>query len=270
MILDTFRKTAQSKSVCEDFILKGEDYIILSDGCSSSKNTDFGSRILVHLAEKFLKQAAHVDDIEMYHNIGNKVIIAANMITTLFKDDYDWLNATLTVMFHRHGLVHIYMYGDGFIILKDKNGEVSYFEVIFNNNAPYYLNYILDPQKTKNYVKEFNPDLTIISNNDYGKERVENSQYAIPPIDIDLPYSFPVYFKFPLDDFESILISSDGISPDTFKGLNLDTFLNDITTYANPVGVVLQRSCKRLFERLTKKGIVNYDDVTIGLIFNPD
>jgi hypothetical protein len=271
MILDIFRKRSQNKLICEDYILKGKDYIILSDGCSSSKHTDFGSRILVHFAEKFLKELELVDDIKGYHHIGNKTIVGAQIVSSLYGDSNTWLDSTLTLMFHKNGLVHIYMYGDGFIILKDKNGVISYFEVIFNNNAPYYLNYLLNPERTENYVKEYDPDLTIIcSNNDYGEGRFENSQYSIPPIDTCLPYSFPVYFKFPIDDYESILISSDGICPDTFKGIDFQKFLNDITTYANPVGVVLQRSCKRLFERLAKKGIVNYDDVSIGVIFNPD
>src|SRR6185436_19119745 len=54
MNTDYYLKRGRNHSVCEDFatagIQDGQGFALVSDGCSASKEVDFGSRILVHAA----------------------------------------------------------------------------------------------------------------------------------------------------------------------------------------------------------------------------
>ena len=52
-------------ALCQDYALARNDgpYVILSDGCSSSPDTDVGSRLLVKASEKIFKER-RVDEVE--------------------------------------------------------------------------------------------------------------------------------------------------------------------------------------------------------------
>src|SRR5262249_14103308 len=55
MNTDFYVKRGKEHTICEDFatsgIINGHGFALVSDGCSSSKEVDFGSRILVHAAK---------------------------------------------------------------------------------------------------------------------------------------------------------------------------------------------------------------------------
>src|SRR5689334_24245825 len=55
MNTDFYLERGKEHAICEDFattgIIGGHGFALVSDGCSSSKEVDFGSRILVHAAK---------------------------------------------------------------------------------------------------------------------------------------------------------------------------------------------------------------------------
>lgn len=56
-LVDSFLRTATIKEICQDYILSGTDpfpYVIISDGCSSSKKSDVGARLLCYIARKYI------------------------------------------------------------------------------------------------------------------------------------------------------------------------------------------------------------------------
>ena len=58
--IDHLLKKGKTHKICEDYIISGYNpapYIILSDGCSSSKNTDVGARVLCHVAKQYLENS---------------------------------------------------------------------------------------------------------------------------------------------------------------------------------------------------------------------
>ncbi len=273
IIVDQYRKIASGKSICEDYIISKQsperNYVILSDGCSSSKHTDVGARILVHLAEKYLNQLDHelLTDygINEYHAIGNRVIIAAKLMMEFFVKDNTWLDASLSIMFNNGNDIHVFMYGDGYVITKDLDGDITYLEVEYKNNAPYYLSYLLDDKRSELYFKEYEGEVRV---NCVGKNRFHDS--IIPSgYSNGVRANYPLYFKFSKDEFKSIMIASDGISDDTFRGLDFDQFLKYITDSPVSIGKMLQRDCKWTMNQMEKKGIVNYDDIAIGLFYFP-
>ena len=64
--VDSFLKKGKQHFICEDYIINSDDrdtmpYIILSDGCSSSENTDIGSRVLVRSALNILDEKLDIE-----------------------------------------------------------------------------------------------------------------------------------------------------------------------------------------------------------------
>ena len=166
-MIDIFLEIGHQHKVCEDYIISGnapEPFIILSDGCSSSNNTEMGARILCHLAKQYLRYRGN--DL---HNIDHKkmgrwIIHNAEMTARQLGLTLNCLDATLMVSYFIDNRLYVFVYGDGVIVLK-KGDEFSYYIVDFSNNAPYYLSYLIDDfrndlyhqNKNSKFVKEIHP-----------------------------------------------------------------------------------------------------------------
>ena len=65
-------------SLCEDYVIAQSEghYVILSDCCSSSPDTDIGARLLVKAAENILTKQA-VDGVEQLHKEAARLVLEA-------------------------------------------------------------------------------------------------------------------------------------------------------------------------------------------------
>ena len=91
--VDDFLHIGQTHNVCEDYILSDVDpfpYIVLSDGCSSSRDSDFGSRILTHVTKRLLTDS-HVP----LHVLSQHAICEAGVVSRMLKLHETSLDATL-------------------------------------------------------------------------------------------------------------------------------------------------------------------------------
>jgi serine/threonine protein phosphatase PrpC len=136
IITDSILEKGSSHDICEDYILHGITkeynipYIILSDGCSSSKHTDIGARILVHGIKKqienhfcFLPEEMINDD--MYNYLQPNIIYTANSIINSLQLANSCLDCTLIFAFIINEKCYIFRYGDGSIITEYDNGMIN-------------------------------------------------------------------------------------------------------------------------------------------------
>ena len=75
--VDHYMTIGSSHQVCEDYIISGTEpfpYIILSDGCSSSKDTDIGARILAQCAKNYLTTFHNLHEDCAKDTLGYKII----------------------------------------------------------------------------------------------------------------------------------------------------------------------------------------------------
>jgi len=146
MHIDTYIKGGASHTICEDYILSGmlpRPYIIISDGCSSSDNTETGARILSHLAKQYLNyRADYLDDIEK-NEMGNWIAHNAEMVARQLGLPTSCLDATLIVAIKEEFQIRVIFFGDGFVygISRDLKMDTLLDEIKYTNNAPYYLSY---------------------------------------------------------------------------------------------------------------------------------
>ena len=254
---DTFLKIGKPHQVCEDYIFSGENpvkYIILSDGCSSSKNTEMGARILCHLAKQYLRYRK--DDYRFpyldYDEMGLWIIHNAELSARQMGLEKSCLDATLIVAFEYKSKVHVYIYGDGIVVTQNQQGMTSVSEIEFTKNAPFYLSYKVDPERMVSF-HEMKQDLiirTTITN-------VNENKYA---------YDFKCRFKFRLEKFPKILVASDGMSSFMKDGESeqIINIAKDFLDFKSTKGEFLKRRLKRAIKIYEKDGLYNYDDLSVG------
>lgn len=280
---DTFLRIGSSHAVCEDYVLSGAhqlQYVILSDGCSSSPSTEMGSRILCYLARQYVRY--RFDEFPGskpggfrldYNDMGSWVIHNAEMVVRQMGLPRTCLDATLMVSyldpFESNQTVNIFIYGDGFVVVIPKNESynLQIQEVEFApGNMPFYLSYTVDPlrlqayheQKVSKYFKATDCDPSTYYWDD---------QYA---------YDFPSRLSLSMNDYKAVMMFSDGLKsfikqdPTNREIIPVVDVIGDLVGFKNIKGKYLQRRVDKALKTLAKQNIVHYDDLSIGAYINED
>lgn len=254
---DTFLKIGKTHQVCEDYIISGDrpiKYVILSDGCSSSKNTEMGARILCHLAKQYLRYRSYdyiFPNLD-YNQMGLWIIHNAELTARQLGLPVSCLDATLIISYEHRGRFHIYMYGDGAIVTEKNNEVVSVMEIEYSKNAPYYLSYRIDPERMDLFYK-MGQTLTI--------KTIFEKQWANT-----YAYDYKTIFRFDADIFPKLLICSDGISS-FMKGTEPEQTIEiakEFLAYKSTQGKFLKRRLKRAIKIYEANGINHNDDLSVG------
>lgn len=269
---DTFLKMGDSHRECEDYIIRGMDpvpYIILADGCSSSNRTEMGARILCHLAKQYLiyrTEDIFSDSID-YKKMGSWIIHNAEMTIRQLGLPLACLDSTLIISYYIDNFLHVFMYGDGEIIMKDSEGNLSIHTVEFTNNSPYYLSYKIDPFRDDLYYQNKN-SMNITTNKIYPERNYEDSR--------ELAYDAVVKFSMNVAYWKTLFICSDGIRSFMVKDPRIKhmvdpvEFIDDMMNFKNFKGEFLKRRLKRAIKNIEDNGIVHSDDLSIGAYLRMD
>ena len=291
MNADAYFEIGASHTICEDYALAGEyedmTYAIVSDGCSSSPDTDLGSRILAHISKeviiylykrKLLYNTEFLQD--KFRDIFYELVLNRSMevkkTLNLFDHTFD---ATLLVAIGVGKNIRLVLQrGDGFVIFKYKSAPATVFSTEFVSNAPFYLSYEMSMDRRSAYENEYGDSLVYVREQSLEKTEIEdeayNSEDACTPWIADRYWCFTPSFIDPDDDSDlsQIIISSDGIDtyeqghgPDRrqFKALEI---LPICTDYKNPVGAFVQRRMKRVKKENTVGDIIHQDDISFAAI----
>lgn len=249
----------------QDYAICGEDRIIICDGCSSSPDTDLGAGLLslsASIADLYIGSDENIST--RCDRIGKRII------------DHTWNNkagciahtafdATLLIASHYKNKVSVLIYGDGYIVYKNKIGIIIH-QIYNTHNAPAYLSYYLDDSRKSSYIALDSRNYLIttqIFNN--GETRGSNTC-------LGLDVFAPTTFTFNVQEEDEIYLLTDGVGTFRYEtGEKKDEFMNPIdliinefTNIKNTKGKFLQRRCNRLIKNLFKQDIHPIDDVTIA------
>lgn len=267
---DIFLEIGSQHSVCEDYIIHGYDpfpYIILSDGCLSSNNTEMGARILCHLAKQFLKYYKGEMPIDA-KRMGQWIIHNAEMTARQLGLTLNCLDATLIIsyLYEDAKTFHTILYGDGFVsaIYKD---YIALNEIKYSNNAPYYLSYKIDDERRALY-EEMYPIKTIShievsGTNIKDKVGTEHGIYTLSPHEMEIKIQ---------DDFQYLLVASDGLGsfvdnskPPIQELVHPIEVTSKLTEFKNTKGEFLKRRVKKQMKTYRGEKIDHFDDLSIGV-----
>jgi hypothetical protein len=275
MNTDSFFTIGTTHRVCEDYCLSthsiAKPLIVLSDGCSSSKDTDFGSRILVKAAQNLYESIDIVPSEKRF--LDNLWDLSKQSVNAIGGLSDICLDATLIIGFKIENAIQVIMVGDGTVSAKAKDGSIHSKTVDYKGNAPLYLSYLYsDPKRKLQREKEFDCTKTLnekIHKN--GNILTETSKVSNEMIEV---------FTFPLEDFDFVSIFSDGVSsfvePEksditktfkTFKNTPEHIIIEKAMDFKNTSGEFVRRRCQRLLKDLTWNGVTNTDDFSIATIY---
>jgi hypothetical protein len=268
LLIDTTFTIGRTHSVCEDYVIGGTDpipHMILCDGCSTSRNTDVGARILAHSMKLVIDYLYSVPYPYAGYYLEKKqmVIRQANQVVDSINLNKDCLDATLITAVCIGNKVCVYMYGDGVILYRRKSDpdKIKYFKVDFYGNMPYYASYLLSDNNHKKYervVKEGCDGMAITIESDEGIEtRMWDSE---------------MFFEFDLDETSLVAINSDGITQLTDinagERLSVSKVAEEFLAFKNINGGFVKRRVKRALEDYGKSKIYPADDVSLGVFLN--
>ncbi len=273
--VDSFLTKGSSHDICEDYIIHGTEpfpYVILADGCSSSKETDVGARILVYSAKRILgilgTHLARVD----YNDFGNRVILRAQMIAESMNLSLRCLDATLMIAFVFDNRWIALCYGDGTFIAKtdEGDGKVHYEQFSFTQNMPYYLSYNIDPATRLQY-SEKSEEI-----NNVREVRFTSSLNSRQETEVLRMGDFAMV-DTPLAGTTMIAITSDGIESFTNRingqQIPFEDLIPQVVNFKNTNGRFVKRlmgSKKGVINMYAKNNIHHADDISIGAIIYED
>ena len=276
---DTFFRIGSSHDVCQDYALHNQFAAIVSDGCSSSPDTDFGARLLVKAKEMHF----YADNKEVYvHALRAAEVIGLHnesLNATLLSVDYD----PVARMFQAE------ISGDGVVVARrirhenclDEKGyslPIPYADVVsveFKSGAPYYLRYQTSERMKENYIKEFGQTFQVRTfewETGVAKSHISPDAYVCG---YGLDKS-PYRLAFNSDYYDLVAVMTDGAhsfvqkvesgTSITTKPIPVQEILPELFGFKNYNGAFVKRRCAKALKDLAAKGITHYDDFSMGVV----
>jgi hypothetical protein len=278
MNTDTFFTIGCTHEICEDYAcsnyrtnegIQGDPFVVISDGCSSARHSDFGARILARSSLPYLKEGASATKL-LHGTIGTSAAISRAL--NLHEDA---LAATLLAATVKDNNCIVYRFGDGVLALMDTVGNLEirhreFFTPGRASGAPYYPRYELDSDLKAKYEHEFGHltrETTWIL--DAGGEIVNVQEE-------ELFYDGFSEMFFDTNHYLFIALISDGIASfsrtvETSTGrsnepIPLTTVIHELLAFKGYKGRFVQRRGNKAFKLFAKLGWKNADDVSMGVI----
>jgi hypothetical protein len=255
LYFDSHFSMGRTHLTCEDYARRGHSpfpWVMVSDGCSSSNDTDIGARLLVLSAQRCFSQLHNLPD---YHTFGQQVIMQAVKISQPLDLPDNALDATLSIAIVKGRIVHIYIYGDGFILLKNNENSWRVIDIFFSQNAPYYLSYWIDESYRVSYQK-----ILTSLNALHVKDGTHSDLFS---------YDKALQYQFSLDDYPLIAIASDGLSKfinmNDYKPISIETLLPQLFDFPSLSGSFVKRRLPAVLSGLESQKILPFDDLSLGV-----
>lgn len=244
---DCYFFIGKSHDICQDYAYAGlnannNHVAIVADGCSSSPDTDFGSRLLTRASILCGEKSDHFN----FDDLLAKTIIKATSENT-WLDSYCY-DSTLLYCELIDNVVHVVIAGDGLLFVRERETQNFHtYKFTYSSGAPYYLNYLMDKERNKQYLERFSSIVEI----EYNGENIENKD--IRP-----------YYCFDANKFDLIGVSTDGIF--SFDRPYQD-ILSEITAFKNYTGYFVKRRIKKFFNNCHETKQLPFDDFSVSMIY---
>ena len=251
--------TGKSHRVCQDYARSKGNYVIISDGCSSIPDSDFGSRLLVKIAE----ESPDPFDIK-------QVIIDANSVVTSLALPKYCTDATLLFAKVEDSNVIAKAWGDGVIAAKKTNGDIEAWNITYPSGYPMYPSYLIDDRGEK-LTNMFNGNnrMAEVWNikgeiEKWGNWSVESADHVIAET---VENAFEVRLK--KADYSMVAIFTDGITSfvdGQLCSVHWRKILRQMLDIPAVKGEFVQRQMNWMVKECIKNKWKHDDDFTMGAI----
>lgn len=303
-ISDSAFAIGYSHAVCEDYALHrwDEHVAILSDGCSSSPDTDWGARLLCRAALQEVQEARQRDKVFQELQAepdpvpdSLKRFFDLELVDIILKAN-EWreslglpsavLDATLgLVRVTASQQIEVLLAGDGVVAARRRDGTgLDYWVVDCSLNAPTYLSYLvkqardgedLDPmerfQKMGGGIRKVtacSPERlpTVEEDGVWSRLGTDNQQKD----DVE---NLALSWTFSPEGYDVVAVFSDGVEsfmrPDgpTFRPVPVEEVLAELMDFKQlTVGFAERRLQRFLRKTCVSRGWKHYDDLSIAAV----
>lgn len=278
---DAFFSIGKTHMVCEDFAKAGLQqhglpYAIVCDGCSSSRDTDTGARLLAHSAAFNMNWIA--GDECSFSDREDLIIQGAKQATLTLDLNPRCLDATLVAAYASRNEegeegVRVVMRGDGVVVVRNRDGGGwGFWTVDHERNAPLYLSYGLDEERLEGYMSEFGDKCMATP---YSSA---NGWVPAGPI----PYQgHPPDWFFEAEYFDLVMVLSDGVhtfqerveghTSRTLENIPVEEVIEQLLRIRSTTGEFLKRRCHKFLTRYCQINDWQHaDDFSAAAIYMED
>jgi len=269
MSADVYFSIGSAHQVCQDHAIAHDDFIVLSDGCSSAKDSDWGARFLTQAASNILKQTKPTD----LGAFSKNVLLAAQSYANKLEIHEDCLAATLLYAYVKDRAIKAFIIGDGYIIARNKiKNNIIIISHNFDTGAPWYLYYTLNDDLKNGYINKFGNGKFIINKIIMDAKASENDSLLL---DANVGMA-TIGYTFPLDEFDIVGVASDGLksfiqhnktnTSITTKSIELGEVLKKLLNFKTLSGQFVHRRCQRFLKDFAADNIKHTDDFSLGVL----
>ena len=297
IIADCYFAIGKTHTVCEDYAISGTlergdqdnrpflTMAAVSDGCSSSKNSDWGSRFL---CQSDLHVLANLDFttneegevvIEDLAARGIQIIERAESMRRTAEVSSLANDATLLMAYWPWGTpdIKVCAWGDGVIAARNRHSqEVEFYIIEFGAGAPGYLSYSANPGRKAMFMEATNEGEHTLSGYHLDSDQASAFLWE-EKTGLD-----PVTLNFPVADYDLVAVLTDGAQ--SFQAVQntgtgkkpvlvpLREVLDQIMNIKNhSKGFVTRRVRNGFLHRFCVKNEWSHvDDLGVGMVYIPD
>lgn len=293
MKVDSAFQIGKTHDICQDFALANsvdEDmpFVIVSDGCSSSPNTDIGSRILsltsTHQLERIVKETG-----KLYTFSPEVSIVQSQHVCDALNISPRAVDATLLMATFTGGKTQIKVLGDGVVAIGTESGEIITINFDYVSGYPFYMSYL--PEYSKDFInweKKYSEcEITVSILNDDGieeysifdgKESLFCASTSRPEINIlGETWNKKININDHFNKMKWVTLMSDGVHT-FYEAQNTDTsivnmdigyreVIKEALNFKNFNGKFMQRRLNRFLKLCQKNNWHHADDISFGTIY---
>lgn len=276
---DTYFGIGKTHEVCQDYARcgvapDGKAYALVSDGCSSSPDTDFGSRLLTMAAvhQRNLFPEAPLDP---HWAIWRAFSMVQSPLTPAC------LDATLLGITETQDGVRVSIAGDGVVCARNRaTGLMRIWDFDFRG-APGYPSYLLDARRLVNYRREgFGDRIVRIcqeeKSGDFIQEEGEEGLFGPSGGDSNEDGFDGVAARLTFSSFEwdLVMIASDGVHSfqrnDNLQSVPMLDVLWNLMAIKSFTGQFVSRRCRAFEKFCIKEGWHHNDDLGVAAAYMLD
>ena len=273
---DSVFNIGATHAVCQDYVIArggasgAGPYVILSDGCSSSPDTDVGARLLVKAMEQMLVMSEPGDVCELHKEAASTALGWAELIGV----PAEAVDATLMSVHVCGEELIVACSGDGAIVLESKAGVVDLYAISSPSGYPFYPAYVhqperlaemLDNQRSLKEVKQF---------------RRESPDAPFKLLEVTTSESLTEVLRLNVFDYKYVAVASDGLNSffhtqptpagNRLHAVCLVDVLNHFWSFKNSHGAFVERRMKKFKKDAEARSWDHADDLSIGVIHSGD
>lgn len=289
MNADSFFVTGHTHTVCQDYAEAGRTrapphpmpddmgsfqymYAIVSDGCSTSPNTDFGSRFLVReaVSELTSRGSTRAPRIEPFR-IAERAEAHLDRLGLSGRA----LDATLLTVHEQGAALFAQVWGDGVVAARRRDGTLDIFQVEYPKGAPLYLNYWNNYERLKGFLLEFGSHRKVTQLLPDGiSELLMDTSHRLDRVG-DLycdERCGSCEFPFPQEAYDVVAVMSDGVQSfrrrkgNGFEPVPVQEVVAKMMAFKNYTGEFVVRRMKAFLKQATADGWHWDDDVSMAAI----